>query len=478
MLQTIATLLEKKSIFLLAMMLALALRVVTAFTLKGHYFSDEFSSYLEVVFQWLHPDFTNFRPVDSITIYRSSAILYWHYFWLRLLTYFVPYDPSLALAFLKAIAAVLSMSVVYFLHRLNRLFLPVLWARWITSAFAFWYYSFFFGNRLMSENYALLFVAPALYFLCRAVASAGRANLMDLLLAGIFVALAAEMRLQAAFFCIGPALYFLARRQWRELGSFSLGFWLLCAGCGLAEVFSKGAAFATLRSFYEVQVTQSLIFINPSPWYAFLADLNTQFSEWLFPFLLFFAVWGGWRAPLLGLSVLGYAAAHLAFPHKEVRFMYPINPFLFALFGIGLYRATALLAEAKSFPRRITLLAVALFTTANLAQASRTSWTGGVNGDAFSLVEWAGKQPGISEMHVLDHGKASGYFTFNRDVPLHIGFNKKRHDLLTMPPPQASALILHPAEMTAEVQAWLARYGIAATVVARRGKLLVLQIAG
>ncbi len=314
---------RSNSIFYALVAGAFLLQIISALGIQGYYYSDEFSSFLEKPFQWLNPDFVHYRNLEKVSAYRSLYLQWWHYFLLNQYSLFATYSAGSALAFLKSVASIIWLGGLFFWYRLAKVYLPLVAARITVLVFAYWYYSVYFANRLLSENYSLVFVAAAFYFLVKHEKFATQSHrqiLGNLLISGGLFALASQLRLQIAFFCVGPFVYFVAKRNWAALLAFCLGFWLTFCAFGLAEYGMRGEVFATLRNYYQINIVDRAITINASPWYAYLGTLNFQFSEWFFPFFLLFAARGAAVSPILGISAVAFIAFHMLFPHKEVSY--------------------------------------------------------------------------------------------------------------------------------------------------------------
>ncbi|MBF0441090.1 MAG: hypothetical protein HQK54_04230, partial [Oligoflexales bacterium] len=316
--------------------------------------------------------------------------------------------------------ALLSMTTLYFAYRIAFLYFGEGRARVITLIIGFWYYSIFFCPVLLSESYTQLLIMPAFY--CLALHEQKKAiKVNPCLLSGALVSMAVELRLQSALLCIPVFVYLIFKKEYRDTLAFILGFWGIFLIFAILEYFAKGEFFVTLGASRDVNLTrEGLILKNPDHWYGYIRDLNIQFSEWLFPFFLLAGILGSIKKmPLIGFSCFGFIACHSLFPHKEIRFIYPVQPILFicAFAGYEYFRERF---GGTVFVRKgyFAFLAMLFLISAEYFRGRGIDWKGDASGDSFVLMNKIRNDNDLSRVILVDKGAFLGHFSLHRKVPI------------------------------------------------------------
>ena len=239
-----------------------------------------------------------------------------------------------------------------------------------------------------------------------------------LLAAGVCLGLAACLRYQYAPAIAAIALwqYRLSWSRWWPALTGGIGVALLAGG--VLDWVTWGAPFQSVWLHFlrnTVDGVGSAMGTDPATYY--LTYLNV--ALWPAPLLLFLAVIGATRAPVLGLAALVTILLHTMVPHKEVRFIYlalAVAPILIA-FG-----AAALLARFNRLgPAWIALVLVvwsglSWFGATGQALAGRWSFNRSAT-EAFLAASRLPDLCGLAarDMRLIDSG---GYAYLHREVPL------------------------------------------------------------
>jgi hypothetical protein len=224
------------------------------------------------------------------------------------------------------------------------------------AAFALAGLAVYFAPRAMSETACALPATLGLALSLDPSSARGKR-----LLGAALLALSVFLRLQCGLFCVGLLAILAARRRWRPLWECLA---VLAVGAllfGLLDRLTWGEWFHSALVYLRF----NLIDGKAS---AFGTADSGYYLRYLFrsmPVLsavaLALALLGARRAWGLAALCFGYLFAHSLIPHKELRFLFPFLPLLFALAAVGLSQC----------PERWRRAALALFAFATLASAVR-----------------------------------------------------------------------------------------------------------
>jgi phosphatidylinositol glycan class B len=193
----------------------------------------------------------------------------------------------------------------------------------------------YFAPRGLSEPLSALPVTLGLS-LALPSASTGRGRLLGASLLGLAVLL----RLQNALLCLAVLMVWLARRRWRPVVQLLavLAGWALLYG--LIDRLTWGAWFHSAVAYWRYNWVEGRgALFGASPWTYYLSVLWSSMPG-VSLVLAAGVVLGARRAPALAFVVLAFLAAHMAIPHKELRFILPVLPAAMALAGVGLQVAS------------------------------------------------------------------------------------------------------------------------------------------
>ncbi len=242
----------------------------------------------------------------------------------RLLDFLGVHDPrSLAIG-VKTVLAVVHACAWAFLVPFFSSFMPRSRAFIVAFLSALAYAGAFVSARTLGEAVSLPFLIASLYGALRAIeGSAIRAGFWS----GLFSGIAFALRFQSLAFAAGIFLVFLfvPGRRRALCGAFAAGLLVMVVVVGLIDLFMWGRF---LHSFIEY-VDYNLVHDGASrfgrePWTFYGRSFFYLYPPAL-TVVTFLVAFGSFsrRIALLTIPLLLYAAAHVAVPHKEVRFLFP-----------------------------------------------------------------------------------------------------------------------------------------------------------
>ena len=344
-----------QSVLLGGLLLGAALRLYVAFTDDGIFWPDE-------IFQSLEPAHRlvfgyGMVAWEFLEGARNWALPGFIAFWFKLCQAFGLDAPAQYLGVTRTVFVAIAVGSGYGVWRLAKAAgaeeLPAAVAALSLMLSA---PAIYFSHRAMAENASALPVVLGLWLLFEHEPTR-RQRILGASLLGIAVLL----RLQCGLFCVGALGVLLARRQWRValevLGV--LGVWALAYGAldAFTWAAAPGAKYGGWFHSALKYLQFNLIEGKASQWGTSPAAFYVRA---LFSSMPGVAIALGVglllalrRAPGLVLVGLLFLGAHSAIPHKELRFILPVLPVLFAAAAVGYSQ----LLEAR---RQVALVGVVL----------------------------------------------------------------------------------------------------------------------
>lgn len=241
----------------------------------------------------------------------------------------------------------------------------------------------YFAPRALSENISVL---PVVLGFALAIRSG--ASWKERALGASLIGLAVLLRLHNALFAAGLVAIFLVRLQWRPFleAVGVLGFWALALG--MIDLFTWGDLFHSAITYltFSMSGVPAAIWGSSPPDYYITYLLHATWPAGAVIGVL--ALVGATKARSLALVTVLYLGVHMATPHKELRFMVPLLPFICALAGVGI----DVIRNIVSRPRVLAplyvapLVALLLATTASAATMRMLTF-----GDLGSYVNYPAK---------------------------------------------------------------------------------------
>ncbi|MCB0793148.1 MAG: glycosyltransferase family 39 protein [Flavobacteriales bacterium] len=318
----------------LTWLLAVALlpRILAAIFSQGYFAHDDHFLVIEAAQSWVDAaDYNNWLPWNQGPNATPSghSFLYvgLHYLLFASLKALGANDPKLNMVVVRLLHALWSLLVVAVGYRIaRRLSGPaVAWRAGLLLAL--FYFMPFLAVRNLVEVVCIPFLMLTAWYLIRDERGPQR---RDVLLAGIFIGLAMNIRFQTIFFAAAPGLVFLFRRSWTNAIVYAAGILVpLALIQGSIDLYLWGRPFAELTEYVRYNLEHTTTYFD-QPWYNYLLLLAGIFIPPLSVAVLF----GLFRrsTPILAwLPVILFLAVHSYFPNKQERFLLPIVPLAFVL---------------------------------------------------------------------------------------------------------------------------------------------------
>ncbi len=332
------------------------------------------------------------------------------------------------------------------------------WPAALASAAASLYaLGLYFGHRAMSENASALPVVLGLWLLVEGegvghstgaqeeavqrgsglqAPGSGKSSGIRRLMGASLLGLAVLLRLQCGLFCVIVLGWQLARKKWREAGE-TLGVfagWAFLFGL-LDHLTWADAPGAHLGGWFHSAIKYlqfNLVEGKGAAWgtAGFGYYLHTLWTAmpplWLV--LGLGALLAARKAPFVFVCAALFFVAHSYIPHKELRFLLPMLPLVFALAAVGLSQlpqgrpaqlglAALALAAGFSFARHATLTFGDLGAYPERPTASAWDDFGPIN----RLLARAGRQSDLCGIRVPAHlAWVGGYTYLHKNVPLYM----------------------------------------------------------
>jgi hypothetical protein len=321
---------------------------------------------------------------------------------------------------LRLLAATFSLVPIYVAFRLVLPLAGLVWATTAGLLSAAWYHSLLSSTSLLTEV-----LAAYLLFLAVLVASDGDKQGRKSAVLGGLLALILCFRFQMA-----PAVLVIT---WWHCRSFLHERWLpvLLAGSATLFVFSGVFDWLTLGTpfqsiwlnFYLNAVKGVSGSFGRSEWFAYLVAIAPRGSIALLP-LVWLAVIGAQRLPLLSLTSLAVLVSHSFLDHKEYRFIEFVLLSFPALIVLGTAGIAARLHELTGRDWAYwAALAVALYVpiTSYFEWDQETQNNLPLNSGVLRSFVYAGEKRDLCALGIADYpwSVTGGYTYFGRPVPLY-----------------------------------------------------------
>ena len=313
-------------------LIALLPRLVAAFFSGGYFAFDDHFLVIEPASSWVQaPQYSTWLPWNQGEDPRPSGHSFFyvglHYLLFSGLKGLGITDPKTMMVVVRLVHAVWSLVVVRVGYRIA-LRLSDASIAWRTGLFlAIFYFMPFLAVRNLVEVACIPFLMLGAWQLVR---NPDRPTLRDVVVAGIWIGLAVNVRFQTLFFAAGPGLALLFQRRWGQAFAYGAGVVLpLAVVQGGIDSFLWGRPFAELTEYVLYNLANTTTY-GVLPWYNYLLLLLGIYI----PFFSVAVVFGYFRRSsplLLWLPVLLFLAIHSYFPNKQERFLFPIIPLFFVL---------------------------------------------------------------------------------------------------------------------------------------------------
>lgn len=313
-------------------LIALIPRLIAAVFSQGYFAHDDHFLVIEAAGSWADGfDYNNWLPWNQGDSPRPSGHSFFyvglHYLLFVGLKTIGLTEPKSMMVVVRLLHALWSLVVVRAGYRIA-LRLSNADIAWRTGLFlALFYFMPFLAVRNLVEVACI----PLLMLGCwQLVRDHGAPGSRRVLLAGIFIGLAVNIRFQTLFFTAGPGLALLLQRRWAQAMIYALGVAvpLVVIQSGI-DLFLWGRPFAELTEYVLYNMANTTTYFD-QPWYNYLLLLLGIFIP-PFSVAVFFGFFRRTSPLLVWLPVLLFLAVHSYFPNKQERFLLPIVPLFFVL---------------------------------------------------------------------------------------------------------------------------------------------------
>jgi len=414
--------------FVIALLVAAVLRVTIVFTDDGIYWPDEIYQSLEpahrlvfgyglIAWEFVQGARSWAMPGMIAGVFALADAIGLH-------------APAQYLGLTRLLFAAMAIGCAWGVRALALALGATQWAAVLAaSAYGLCSLTLYFSHRAMSENASALTVVLGLWLL---VANASRwRQLLGASLLGASVLL----RLQCGLFCVVTLLWQLARRRYRVaaqtlavfVGWAAILGWLDHLTWAQAPDARWGGWFHSALKYLDFNLVQGRAAAwGVSPWPYYLQTLRGAMPL-LAPVIGLLALLAWRRATFVFVAALAFLVLHSMIPHKELRFVLPVLPLLFALAAAGLRALPAGLprasgaalllvsgAHALAQHRKLTFGDLGAYPDRPLASA----WDD--YGPVNRLLKIAFAQPDLCGLRVdAPTAWIGGYSYLHRNVPLY-----------------------------------------------------------
>ena len=312
--------------------IALLPRMVAAFFSGGYFAHDDHFLIIEPAASWVDaPAYSTWLPWNQTGEPQPSGHSFFyvglHYLLFVGLKAIHLVDPKAQMVVVRLLHALWSLVVVRAGYRIA-LRLSNERTAWHTGLFlALFYFMPFLSVRNLVEVACIPFLMLGCLRLVRDREGTG---LRDVLLAGIWIGLAINVRFQTIFFAAGPGIALLLQRRWKQAVVYGIGVAIPIAVIqSMVDLFLWGVPFAEITEYVVYNMANTTTYFD-QPWYNYLLLLLGIFIPF-FSVAVFFGYFRRTTPLLLWLPVLLFLAVHSYFPNKQERFLLPIVPLFFIL---------------------------------------------------------------------------------------------------------------------------------------------------
>ncbi|MDX1958862.1 MAG: glycosyltransferase family 39 protein [Leptospiraceae bacterium] len=318
---------SKKKIFFI-ILAGLLLRIITAIGNYGFLAVDDytilfFSIPAQVASGFEGIDLTGSKEVRSILpekVIQISANLAWK---LGLI------DPLNQVQFVFIVLGFFSILIPIYIYKLfnflERKEEAVIGA--LLGSF-FWILPFI-STRALIEVMSAPFLLISAYHFIKYIKKDSK---IDLLIAILFVTIAAMFRFQSGFSAFIIPLYILLNKKWKDIPIMCLGFIICFFFSGLPDFIWRGTFHSSLIAYIQYNLKNSSNY-GTSPFYSYIP---TMILITLPPSLFSLYKNFNWKEKFIDLKTTFYFfliffVLHSIIPHKEERFLIPILPLFLVL---------------------------------------------------------------------------------------------------------------------------------------------------
>jgi hypothetical protein len=277
---------------------------------------------------WLPGSPGNTGPTGHNFFYPGLQFLLFSFFRLIHLN-----DPQLKMMIVRLLHASWSLVTIFFGYKITRKLGTGKDAKIVGLLLAIYWFMPWVSVRNMVEVFCIPFLMMATWRIIRDPEEGQK--LSDYFIAGLFLGLAFNIRIQTVFFSVGLGLSILLNGRWKEVLVMAFGALVpIILIQGMIDTIIWGTPFVEMAGYIKGNIVDATSYIT-SPWYQyFLVVLG-----FLLPpvsFFLFYGFLRCWKKQIiLFLPVTVFFLFHSIFPNKQERFILPVLPFIIISGVIG-----------------------------------------------------------------------------------------------------------------------------------------------
>ncbi|MEQ9064837.1 MAG: DUF2079 domain-containing protein [Vicingaceae bacterium] len=319
----------------LILLLSILFRTISVILSQGYGMHDDHFLVIEAAQSWIDGfDYNNWLPknaTDGKPTGHSFFYVGLHYLLFYLLTALKVLDPQVKMLLVRAIHALLSLTVVYIGFGLTERLSGRRDARIVGVLLGLYWFFPILSVRNMVEMVCIPFSMISFWYLIRL---RKKESMMRYVLAGFFIGISIGIRTQMYLFLGGMGLAMLFRKEIIGAVIFGLSAILSLFLTQSADLFLWGKPFAEMAAYIEYNSTHYADYITQSP-FQYVLVLAGLLIPPVSLFLLF-GFFREWKKHLLiFLPGIIFIAFHSIYPNKQERFILPVIPYLIILGVIG-----------------------------------------------------------------------------------------------------------------------------------------------
>lgn len=313
-------------------------RLLAVIFSKGFGMLDDHFLVIEAAQSWAdNTDYNNWLPKEGQSVPTPSGHSFFyaglHFLLFKILHFAGVDDPQIKMLIVRLIHAIYSMITIYCGYRIAEKTTDIKTARLVGLLLGLlWFWPF-----LCVRNLVEVACIPMLAMATWLIVKDPDGPLKKYLIAGIFLALAFNIRFQSILFALGFCLALLLTKKFLQAIVCATGLLLGAALIqGSLDYFIWKQPFVEFGEYVRYNVENANTY-GSKPWYNYIPLILGILIPPVSLFLFFGFFSGAKKHLLLFLPSFVFLVFHSYFPNKQERFILPIIPFIIILGCIGWY---------------------------------------------------------------------------------------------------------------------------------------------
>ena len=316
--------------------ISVLLNLIAAIFSNGYFAHDDHFLIIEASKSWAEGfDYNHWLPWNQQGEVSAEGHSFFYvgiyYCFFTIVEYLGINDPSIQIKISQILQAIFMVSITYFGFKLIKAIYSHKIAVYSSLLLCSFYFFPFFSSRTLVEFFCVPFLFSAAYFIQKYNKNK---NLKLLLLAGILLGLAFNIRFQTGAFAIGFAIYFILHRNLKGVILLTVGGLIgVSTVQGLVDYIIWGKPFMELVAYVEYNIAHKTSYFD-EPWFKYILFVIPGFlipPFGIFLYLGFFKNYKNYAYIILATS--SFILFHTYFPNKQERFIIPALPFIILIGG-------------------------------------------------------------------------------------------------------------------------------------------------